>query len=71
MVTAITNSFGELPPELNSHSILKSHAPGKSVTDEIKLGTLACIYAIRKPEDTIASLIQAFGLSLEQSIFNL
>jgi hypothetical protein len=68
VVTAFANSFGELSLESNSHSILKSHAPDKSVTDEVKDGTLACICTIRKPEDAILSFMQAFGFSLEHSI---
>jgi hypothetical protein len=67
-VATSANSFDGLPIESSSHLILKSHAPDKSVTDEIKGGTLACICTIRKPEDAIASFMRAFGFSLEQSI---
>jgi hypothetical protein len=68
VVTAFANSFGGLPVESSSHLILKSHAPDKSVTDEVKGGSLACICTIRKPEDAIASFMLAFGFSLEHSI---
>jgi hypothetical protein len=70
-VTAFANSFDGLPIESSSHVILKSHAPDKNVIDEIKAGTLACICTIRKPEDAVASLIGAFGFSLEHSISDL
>jgi hypothetical protein len=66
--TAFANSFGGMPIESSSHLILKSHAPDKSVTDEVRGGTLACICTVRKPEDAIASFMRAFGFSLEQSI---
>jgi Sulfotransferase domain len=67
-VTAFANSFGGVPLESSTHLILKSHAPDKSVTDEVKDGTLACICTVRKPEDAIASFMRAFGFSLEESI---
>lgn len=48
--------------------LLKSHAPDKDVTDLIISGRALCICSIRKPEDAIASWINTFDFSLEESI---
>ncbi len=48
--------------------LLKSHSPDKDATDLIVTGRALCICSMRKPEDAIASWMNAFGFSFEESI---
>ncbi len=55
----------------NAHAaniVLKSHAPDELCTELIRLGALFCVCTYRKPEDAIASWMQAFGYGIEESL---
>ena len=50
------------------HVILKAHAVDDFTCRMAQLGTLKVVCTVRKPEDAIASWIETFGFSLEDSI---
>ncbi len=52
----------------NQHFILKTHSPDEDILARIKQGSIRCVCTIRRPEDSIASFIKAFGLPLEFGI---
>jgi len=52
----------------NQHFILKTHSPDEDILARIKNGSIRCVCTIRRPEDSIASLIRAFGFPLEFGI---
>jgi len=67
--THAANSLDSLPRAGSPvHSILKSHAPDPACTNLIRKGTVRCICTYRKPEDAIASWMQTFDFTLDQSI---
>lgn len=50
--------------------LLKSHAPDQAITDLVLSGNALCICTIRKPEDAIASWMNTFDFSLEESLLH-
>jgi hypothetical protein len=52
----------------NRHFVLKTHAPDPDVLARIKDGSARCICTVRRPEDAVASLMDAFGFSIEEGI---
>jgi hypothetical protein len=50
--------------------LIKSHAPDQAITELILSGQILCICTIRRPEDAIASWLNAFRFSLEDSLLH-
>lgn len=48
--------------------IVKSHHPGRFLSDLVKRGDAKGIVSYRKPEDAIASWMHTFGFDLDQSV---
>ncbi len=69
----LSNSLS-LPNEFlagqSKNLLLKSHAPDRAVTDLVLSGNALCICTIRKPEDAIASWMEIFDFSLEESLMH-
>ena len=53
------------------HILLKAHSVDDVTVRLVQFGAISTICTIRKPEDAIASLIEAFGLNLEEAIEHL
>lgn len=49
-------------------AIIKAHDATRSTLDRIQAGEVKVICTVRKPEDAIASWMEAFGFGLDQSI---
>ena len=50
------------------HLIFKGHAADELTVKLVKLGAIKVVCSVRKPEDAIASWMNTFGFSLEESI---
>jgi len=50
------------------HVILKAHSVDDATIRLVRFGAIKAICTVRKPEDAVASWIEAFGFSLEDSI---
>jgi len=50
------------------HVLLKAHSADETTTRLVRLGAIKAVCTIRKPEDAIASWMETFGFTLEQSI---
>lgn len=50
------------------HTIIKTHSPDELVNSLLRKDGLPCICSIRKPEDAIASWVNVFGFSIEESL---
>jgi hypothetical protein len=62
------NSLDGIDLSLREHTIIKSHAPDQNLSDMICAGKVKCICTYRKPEDAIASWMEVFGFSLDESL---
>lgn len=48
--------------------VVKAHLPDKALIEMIGDGTAACICTYRKPEDAVASWMDAFGFGFDESV---
>lgn len=64
------DSFDELllNPPSEHHIVIKTHQPCPLMTHLIKQQSIKCVASIRKPEDAIASWVNVFNASLEDSV---
>jgi hypothetical protein len=53
---------------ISENLVIKTHAPDDLMNSLIVKGAVKCVCTYRKPEDAIASWIDVFGFSMEQSI---
>ena len=70
VATFATNSLLEVisNPRAESHLIIKTHAPDHLTNSLLKKDEFPCICTVRKPEDAIASWMQVFRFSFEESV---
>jgi hypothetical protein len=68
-MTRAANSILPCTPENGAkHLVVKSHAPDALCDELIRLGAVRCICTYRRPEDAVASWMQAFGHGLADTI---
>lgn len=52
----------------SNNAIIKSHSPDEMINALLMKRAIPCVCTIRKPEDAIASWMNVFGFSLEDSV---
>jgi hypothetical protein len=63
---SITSADQVRPP--GRHLVVKTHSPDQTLAEMIRASKATCICTYRKPEDAIASWMDTFGFSFDESV---
>lgn len=68
VLSANSVTAAELVRAQQRHLVIKSHLPDDALVEMINSGQAVCVRTYRKPEEAVASWIDTFGYSFEDSV---